>query len=240
MRDGLRKYLQFNRLEWGAIFTVGLVAALLTGMILFHFGKSTGLEAATSPIDETTAINGSEIAGIDASQVQDPKSVISDETNRTPQSTGLEGNNLNGSQNNSSQQPQQTQSSSNQNIAAANGASSGNQNPPPPVAENDEYIHVNLTIDNGVRTLEYPMEVEKDCTVFELLEGASSTYGFSFNYSNNSSYGVFVEELDGVSNSPGSSNYWMYYLNGSLASLGASSQTISNGDAILWRFEATF
>lgn len=240
MRDGLRKYLQFNRLEWGAIFTAGLVVALLTGVILFHFGNLPGLEATTSPIDETTAITGSEIAGIDSSQVQDRKSATSDETNLTPQATGLEGNNNNGSQNNSSQQAQQSQSSSNPNVPNANGASSGNQNPTPPAAENDQKNHVNLTIDNGVRTLEFPMEVEENCTVFELLEKASGTYGFSFKYSNNDSYGVFVEELDGVSHSPGSSKYWMYYVNGNYASLGASSQTISNGDAILWSYEATF
>lgn len=237
MRNCLKKYLETGPRQWAAILTAGLVAVLLSGMILFN-GEPAGLKAAISPIDEVTAdTGGSQVAEIDHSRVHDQMPATSGESGPNPQSTGLGGNIHDGTQTGSSP-AQQTPSGSGTIAPSANDASSVHQpQVPPPV--NTQKNRVKLTIDNGSRTLELPMEVEDGCTVFDLLETASGEYDFSFGYSSDDSYGAFVEELDGVRNSPISGKYWMYLVNGQYASLGASSQTVSDGDVILWRYEAT-
>jgi len=251
MKDSLRKFLQLNRLEL-VVLTVALVLALLTGMIYFHFGGTAGPKKTTrlSTNKEKPAIPRIKIAGDDSLQAddslreQDKEWATSDEPNSTQQSTGLQGNIDNeGSQHDASQkqvpQPEQPQSSSSSSSQDGKDSYPSNQSSPPPVAANNEKknIRVTLAIDSGIRKREFPMEVEENGTVFELLKKASSKHSFSFGYSNNAAYGVFVEELDGVSNNPSASKFWLYYVNGKYASLGASSQKISEGDVILWRYE---
>ncbi len=126
----------------------------------------------------------------------------------------------------------------------APGTAGGGTTPPPagsvaPGGGAPQGLPVTLVIDSGARRLEYSLRVDEGSTVFDLLLEASGRYGFSFDYSNNSSYGAFVEELDGVRNDPRAGMFWLYYVNGNYASLGASSQILSEGDVILWRYQST-
>ena len=48
--------------------------------------------------------------------------------------------------------------------------------------------------------------------------------------------GEFVNEIDGVK--PGQNQYWAFYVNGSLASVGADSYVTRSGDNITWKLES--
>ena len=245
MRNRLAGFIKLNRMEL-IVLAIALVMALITGMIFFNFGEAAGLRqadisssnaadtATTGPyFDQSTGLQDRGMAGTDP------------EAADTRQSTGPESDNHEGSPPdsgpNQSNPAQPAPAGSTPGSQTDNVTQPGNPYSTPPAAQSDQTgnIQVTLVIDSGVRKLEFPMEVEEDSTVFELLEKASSEHGFSFGYSNNASYGVFVEELDGVKNSPRASKYWMYYVNGSYAGLGASSQILSKGDVILWHYETS-
>lgn len=51
-----------------------------------------------------------------------------------------------------------------------------------------------------------------------------------------SSYGAFVDSIDGVKGGQGG-KYWMYYVNGKLATVGAGAYKTKTGDHIVWKFE---
>ncbi|MFQ5574505.1 MAG: DUF4430 domain-containing protein [Terriglobia bacterium] len=96
---------------------------------------------------------------------------------------------------------------------------------------------VKLIIDHGSRS-EYSVEIASGATVYDLLDKASRTNGFSLRVSQHSSFGVFVEEIDGVANDKRAGKYWLYYLNGDFAALGASVQTLDEGDVVLWKYKS--
>ncbi len=240
MRNVLTRFIQLNRVEL-LVLATALVMALLSGLIYLNFGQASVLnEAAVSPEKETKettspifAQEGRDLRGVDDESGSGPEpaqdsSAAAVEALRPGDS---------GRQPSPASMPAPASAP-----AAQPGSSGGGQaSPPPPVAAESEAgkIHVTLAIDSGLRQLELPVSVGENSTVFELLQQASSRYGFSFGYSNDSSYGAFVEELDGVRNDPGTGNFWLYYVNGGYAALGASSQTLSEGDVILWRYENT-
>ena len=107
-----------------------------------------------------------------------------------------------------------------------------------PASPQKETIEVELLIEYGTKKT-YSIEVPAGSTVYDLLKEASSKHNFSLDASNDSSYGAFIEEIDGVRNDPKAGKYWLYYLNGKLANLGASSQKLSAGDKVLWKYEKT-
>ncbi len=53
---------------------------------------------------------------------------------------------------------------------------------------------------------------------------------------NNSSYGAFVQSIDGVNGGTGG-KYWMLYVNGKLSQVGAGAYKTKTGDHIVWRFQ---
>lgn len=52
----------------------------------------------------------------------------------------------------------------------------------------------------------------------------------------NYSFGDLVEAIDGVA--AGDGKYWIYYVNGESAKVGASQYVLKEGDKILWKLEA--
>ncbi|HEY8999677.1 MAG TPA: DUF4430 domain-containing protein [Candidatus Saccharimonadales bacterium] len=52
----------------------------------------------------------------------------------------------------------------------------------------------------------------------------------------NSSYGAYVDSIDGVKGGT-DGKYWMYYVNGKLATVGAGTYKTKQGDQIVWKFE---
>ncbi len=253
MKDSLKRFVKLNRAEL-VVLTISLILALITGTIYFHFTATAGSKkaAASSANKEESAILGSKVAG-DNGQLadgsvegQDKERAASGESNSGQQSTGQgSSSNGGGSQQNASQkqtsESPQSQSGSSKSSRINKDSSSGNQNSSSAGAAKDQkkIVQVTLAIDTESRKREFPMEMEENSTVFELLQKASNKHGFTFSYSSNAAYGIFVEELDGVRNNPYTSKYWLYYINGKYASVGASSQRLSEGDVILWRYESS-
>ena len=76
-----------------------------------------------------------------------------------------------------------------------------------------------------------PMDVRDGETALELIKRTHPVVTKDYDF------GTLVESIDGVKN--GSDNkYWILYVNGKQASVGAGAYTIQNNDLIEWRFEA--
>lgn len=98
-----------------------------------------------------------------------------------------------------------------------------------------EQIKVKLLISSENDKKEFDYNLAVDATVFELLKKVSADNNFSFKYQE-SSMGVFVEEIAGVKNDVVSNKYWLYKVNGKFANSGASVNKLKNGDLIEWYY----
>lgn len=99
-----------------------------------------------------------------------------------------------------------------------------------------EKAKVNLTIDTGTKQYEFNEDWESGMTAFELLKKISGRENFSFKYQD-SSFGVFVEEIHGVENDNSESKYWMFKVNGKLSEVGCSDYKLGKGDFVKWMYE---
>ncbi len=84
----------------------------------------------------------------------------------------------------------------------------------------------------------YDIEIKEGSSVIDVmkkLEEESINNLFSFKYSDNYSLGSFVTEINGAKGTPG--KYWIYYVNGKLASVGVSNYILKDGDIINWNQE---
>lgn len=50
--------------------------------------------------------------------------------------------------------------------------------------------------------------------------------------------GGFITTIQGVSQDEGTQTYWIYYVNGEMAAVGARDYMIQDGDEITWRLES--
>ena len=232
MRDGMAGFIRRNRVEL-VVLSVALLMALLTGTIFLGFGQASGLDQVSevsqvteNATDATTSPVGG--VGTAAGNAQ-PEAQAGGEDGEPPPQADI----------NARTTPTAAAPATSAPAAQAGNGSGSQASAPPQSSDDSSKIHVMLAIDSGSRRLELPVSLEEGSTVFRLLQQASSQYGFSLGYSDDSSYGAFIEELDGVRNDPGSGSFWLYYVNGNYAILGASSQTLSEGDVILWRYENT-
>lgn len=102
--------------------------------------------------------------------------------------------------------------------------------------ENENKIKAKLKIKNSGDLKEYAGEIAEDGTVFDLMEKIKEIGGFDFKYQE-SSAGVFIEEINGVKNDITENMYWLLYANGELAPVGASGYKLTDGDEAEWRYE---
>lgn len=80
---------------------------------------------------------------------------------------------------------------------------------------------------SGVQTLSY--EGENGKNALELLESKAKVE------TSDSSLGSFVMSINGTANT--TDHFWMFYVNGQLASVGADQYQTKDGDKIEWRYE---
>lgn len=78
------------------------------------------------------------------------------------------------------------------------------------------------------KTISY--EGQNDKTALELLKASHEIV------SQDSSIGVFVTGIDGTNNID--SKYWMFYVDGKLAAMGADQYKTKDGETIEWRYES--
>jgi NADH:ubiquinone oxidoreductase subunit 3 (subunit A) len=83
----------------------------------------------------------------------------------------------------------------------------------------------------------YEINVKEGSSVFEAMQKTEedNSKEFNFKYTNYSSLGSFVNEINDVKGTPG--KYWIYYINNEKASIGASKYILKQGDIINWKQE---
>ncbi len=74
-------------------------------------------------------------------------------------------------------------------------------------------------------------------TVMDALLAASSTAGFTVNYTG-STYGAYVTGIEGLN--AGGAAGWMYKVNGVMPMTGAGNYTLQNGDTIVWGYVTSY
>lgn len=110
-------------------------------------------------------------------------------------------------------------------------------NPPSAPKKNIQKFKATLKINTGKDTLEYAESVEKGVSGFEVLKKNSEEKGFSLEYKE-TAQGIFIEEINGVKNNPGTNQYWMYAVNGKMANVGISQYIIEEDSVIEWNYQS--
>ena len=244
LKDSLKPFIKKNYFKL-IILLVVLVLALVSGAVYFQFDKIVASQkkartiareakktkenkqkTAQAKSEKKPATEGKEEESSGSETIERPASV--------PQSKNTEesepGAQLGKTSDSTSSSQPNTQPSESKEVKP--------QTEESPASPQKETIEVELLIEYGTKKT-YSMEVPAGSTVYDLLKEASSKHNFSLDASNDSSYGAFIEEIGGVRNDPKAGKYWLYYLNGKLANLGASSQKLSAGDKVLWKYEKT-
>jgi hypothetical protein len=102
--------------------------------------------------------------------------------------------------------------------------------------EEENLIEVKLKINNNGEIKIYPEKIEPGGTVFDLMKKIKETGDFDFKYQD-SSMGVFVEEINGVKNNPSKNMFWLFYVNNKPSVTSVSNYKLLAGDEIEWKFE---
>ncbi|HEY5587934.1 MAG TPA: DUF4430 domain-containing protein [Candidatus Paceibacterota bacterium] len=93
-----------------------------------------------------------------------------------------------------------------------------------------------IKISLNVLDKKYNTEIKEKSSLFEAMEKIKkeSAEGkiFDFKYKETPGLGNFITEINGEKGTPG--RYWIYYVNGKLASVGVSNYILKEGDIINW------
>lgn len=102
-----------------------------------------------------------------------------------------------------------------------------------PLSGKDKTIKISLTFLDK----KYETNVKDGSSVFEAMQKLEddNPKEFNFKYTNYSSLGSFINEINGIKGTPG--KYWIYYVNNEKASVGASKYILKQGDIISWKQE---
>lgn len=224
-KEFFKRFIRVNYVQLMMLLLV-LTLALLSGAIYFQFEKIVASQ------------NRSQLAVVKG--FQERKQGI--EKAETPEKNG-ESKRAGRIESPTSTPPtksSQAQKGSSESEQPSQSLQAGEAQPPSgtasPSSSQKETIKVELVLDHGtIKT--YFMEVPKGTSVYDLLKEASTEHNFSLEVSYDPAYGAFIEEIDGIRNNSKEGKYWLYYLNGRLANMGASSQKLSPGDKVLWKYE---
>jgi hypothetical protein len=99
--------------------------------------------------------------------------------------------------------------------------------------ENVPSISATLEVDDS----RYEVSLSQGGNVYELMAAAKDQYGFSFGGREFPGIGFFVEEINGLQQSPRAGKYWIYYINGRKAEVGISVYQLKTHDVISWKYE---
>ncbi len=76
-------------------------------------------------------------------------------------------------------------------------------------------------------------------TVYGVLLNLSNWFGFELRVKWYS-LGPFIDGIAGVNSDPARGLYWIYYVNGEYAEVGAGAYVLNGGETVLWRYEKVF
>jgi len=103
------------------------------------------------------------------------------------------------------------------------------------VREEDNAQNIKFTLNVLDKT--YKASIKEGATLYDAMNNIQSVKenNFAFSGKEYPSLGFFVKEINGVKD--GSGKYWLYYVNGKEASVGASVYVLKEGDIISWKQE---
>ena len=95
---------------------------------------------------------------------------------------------------------------------------------------------VNATANTNITTINYNVTVIDDTSAFNAtLEASKGNFQVTFSW--HPTFGVFVDEIDGIS---GGCAYWELLYNGEPSSLGASNLKLQDNDSIAWKYNTDY
>lgn len=94
----------------------------------------------------------------------------------------------------------------------------------------------NATANTNITTVNYNVTVIDDTSAFNAtLEASKGNFQVTFSW--HPSFGVFINEIDGIS---GGCAYWELLHNGESSMLGASSLILQENDSITWNYNTDY
>ena len=94
----------------------------------------------------------------------------------------------------------------------------------------------NATANTNETTVNYTVTVIDDTSAFNAtLEAGKGNFQVTFSW--HPSFGVFIEEIDGIA---GGCAYWQLLHNGESSMLGASSLILQENDSITWKYNIDY
>lgn len=98
-----------------------------------------------------------------------------------------------------------------------------------PEAPKKVELTATITIGGVTHTVEIPN------ALFNAMNSLSEQRRITFKSVLYPGLGEFINEINGIKNT--SDQFWLYYVNGTLGSMGAGSYVLKDGDVIEWKFE---
>jgi len=83
----------------------------------------------------------------------------------------------------------------------------------------------------------YAVSLPKGSSAYDLMVKAQETSDFQFRGQEFPGLGFFIQEINGLEQSPRLGKYWIYYINGKKAEVGISAYTVNIHDIIAWKYE---
>jgi hypothetical protein len=102
-----------------------------------------------------------------------------------------------------------------------------------PIQEQESFIEATL----AVKEKTYLVSLPQGSSVYDLMVEAQETSDFDFKGKEFPGLGFFIQEINGLEQSPRLGKYWIYYINGKKAEVGISAYTVNNHDIISWKYE---
>jgi hypothetical protein len=109
---------------------------------------------------------------------------------------------------------------------------SGHPTSSPATDDPTETVSTTFTIDNT----KYAIKVKPGTTAFEGMIKLKESNQISFSAKKFSGLGYFIEEINGIKNSPSTGFYWTLYINNQEAKIGVSNYILKPNDIITWRY----
>ncbi|MFA6106247.1 MAG: DUF4430 domain-containing protein [Patescibacteria group bacterium] len=95
----------------------------------------------------------------------------------------------------------------------------------------------NISINIYVEDKKYEAELAEGNNVYALMDKLRTQNALNFKAKEYSGMGYFIEEINGLKNSPLKGMFWIYYINNAPAKAGISNYFPKAGDVIAWKYE---
>lgn len=108
--------------------------------------------------------------------------------------------------------------------------------PPPSAGAVASEATANATLSIG--GVAYPVTVAQGGTVIDAMRALAASGAFTFTGREYPGLGFFVDSINGQVSAGG--KYWVFYVNGVSATVGAGATEVHAGDTIEWRYEKSY